>query len=84
MGKEITELLIETGKISGRSLKLFDSEVPFFTKSSVRGDVPVSIVYASKLDPTIAIDKELRNDNFVSEVGDNFVNREGLEWICTH
>jgi pimeloyl-ACP methyl ester carboxylesterase len=83
-GKEVRDLLFEKGKISGGSAKLFDSQVPFFSKAPATLDVPVSIVYNSKLSTTIGIDQTSGTDEYFYGEGDNYVNKEAIEWICAN
>jgi lecithin-cholesterol acyltransferase len=83
-GKDVRDLLIEKGKISGGSAKLFDSQIQFFQQAPAPVDVPVSIVYNSQLPTTIGIDQRSGTDEFIEGKGDLYVNREGLDWVCTH
>jgi hypothetical protein len=80
----VRDLLIEKRKISGGSAKLFDSQIQFFEKAPAALDVPVSIVYNSQLPTTIGIDQRSGNDEFIEGKGDLYVNREGLDWVCTN
>jgi lecithin-cholesterol acyltransferase len=83
-GKEVRDLLIEKGKIRGVSAKLFDSQLPFFAKAPGIVDVPISIVYNSKLETPVGIDETSGETEVFSEPGHLYVNSDGLDWICAN
>jgi lecithin-cholesterol acyltransferase len=76
------ELLQEHGKLPNDSDKIFDKYIPFFQTAPGPLDVPVAIVYNTKIQTIIGIDDTPGNDGFLYGGGDLMVNSAGPEWAC--
>jgi lecithin-cholesterol acyltransferase len=82
-GRDIVSAVKDNGMVPGDYEKIFDLYIPFFATVPRALDVPVAIVYNSRLNTPITIDRSSGSDVFVYGRGDTHVNAEGPEYFCS-
>jgi len=82
--KDLTNYLVDNGKLYGDYYQIFKKNEPFFQHAPQKPDVPSLVIYNSMLPTAEGKDLSGQKEKTIYGTGDLMVNVEGPKYACDH